>query len=138
MISSQRIITMIIGINLIIGMIMTGYNNPTEYNNEAVQNEISFIENSQNEYTDEDTGVWGTVKAGAGRLYENTIGNVIKWGYIILSVFIRGINPLSINAGMFENQVLKLIANMILFTRSIMVLVVIFEIYLVFKNKKAT
>lgn len=137
MISTQRLIMLVIGINLLIGMVGEIWVNPTGYTtSQQLEVEIDKMEDLEVNLESEE-GIWGSVKQSAGQ-EETTIGSAINWGYSILGVFIRGINPLSIHPSMFTNTIEQVFAWFLIFFRSLIATILGIELYLVYKNKKTS
>ena len=137
MISSQRLMLIIIALNMLIGFTGEIYHNPTGYSSTTATIEQALMEEYEQEFQSEE-GLWGTVKATANKIYENTIGNVVSWGRIIFKVFIDGINPFSFTASDFSHPVEKQFANILVLFRSLMTAILILEGYMIFKNKKSS
>lgn len=138
MISTQKIIAMIILVNIIMAIAIE-FSRRDENSNylQIIDAETNSIETSQEEFESEE-GIWGSIKSEASQVYEGTIGNVIKWGKVIVDIFLKGLNPFSIRPSQYNNNLEKLVAYLILIARLIMVVIVMVEIYSYFKNKKAT
>lgn len=137
MISSQRIIFMFILINILIGIGIGIYKNPTAYDSSIIDEEIQIMEDQQVEFEEENTewgGIPTTDTSGEGK----TIGNPLKMGAIVWNMFLDAIAPWSIHPWMFNNTVEKIIAWLLMLFRAIGTSLLIFETILVFKNKKAT
>lgn len=138
MISSQRLLMIIIGINLIIGITAEMYAHPTTWENVTQLNtEKDIASDVEQDFVSEE-GIWGNVKSTASRLYEGTIGSTIKWGSGLIKIFARGINPFSFSSKDFDTQIEKTIADIIVYIRFLMTILIVFEIYQVFKNRKAS
>jgi hypothetical protein len=137
MISSQRLMLIIIVLNMMLGFVGEIYHNPTGYSDTTATVEQQLLEEYEAEYKS-DEGLWGTVKATANKIYENTIGNVVSWGNIIFKVFINGLNPFSFTASDFNHPVEKAFANLLVLFRSLMTAILILEGYMIFKNKKSS
>lgn len=134
---SQRLILIMIFANLMIGIAGEVYHNPTQGNLDAINQESSFLEEREQNFESE-TGIWGATKARISQAYENSIGNSIHWGASIIRVFVRGINPLSIHPNDVDTQAEKAFVYILILIRSLFMVLVIYEAYLVFKNNKTT
>lgn len=137
-ISTQRLIIIVVLMNLLIGVVGEMYYEPDSFNTQKVEDEIGYLEQKEVEMESEE-GLWGSVKSTASRIYESTIGDPIKWGGTIASIFIRGINPFY-KAGIeyTNNEAETFTIYMIGFLRTLIYLVLIVEMYFVWKNKKTT
>lgn len=69
---------------------------------------------------------------------ERSTGSMWYWSKILLNIFTDIINPFSINPYMFNTIIEQFTATLISLFRFIFGLLIIIEIYLFFKNKKAT
>lgn len=138
-VSTQRLMLIILSINMLIGVVGEIYLNPTGYNsnNNPLGTEKQLQEQYQKDYYSE-TGIFGTLKASADRIYENTIGNVITWGKILINMFLKGINPFSFTPADFTDQIEKMFATVLVFARTLMVAFVMLEGYMLFKNRKTS
>lgn len=137
MISSQRLFLLLIGLNLLVGMAAEVYHDPVSDNVDQVTVETQLMEQYETEFQSQE-GIWGSVKATADRIWESTIGSPIRWGWTLLKLLVRGLNPFSFSASDFVNPVEQEIARYLIFFRSALMTIVILEGYLLFKNKKAT
>lgn len=139
MISSQKIVAMIIGINIMLGIILTaietdGTTDPDFTSIDTIRGTIDKEEeNAQSE-----EGVWGSIKSAVSKITEATIGNIIKWGLGLYNILKLGFNPWSISPSDYTNQIEILMARILLGIRSFITALLLFELYVVFKNKKAT
>lgn len=137
MLSTQRLIMIFVLINILIGVGIGIYKNPTIYGDTTAQQEIDIMEDQQAEFEEEETeygGIPTTDTSGEGK----TIGNPIKMGAILWDIVLGGLNPLSIRPGMFQTTTEKIIATMLLMFRSLMAIIAGLELFLLFKNRKAT
>lgn len=135
MISTQRLIMIIIGINLIMGLIGSIYKNPTLYNDDFIDNEQNYYEKSGNDFKDDDpyTGV-----KNQDYIQENSIGNSLSWGKILLDIFLGSINPFSFSKQDFDTNIEKIAVQVLGIFRSLMSLLIIIEVIMFFKNKKSS
>lgn len=132
---TQRLIMIIISINLIIGFVDSINDSPTTWNSNQIGTEIDLMEEQEAEFESEE-GVWGSVKSSEDRIYENTIGSPIKWGWVLLKTFTRALNPFSFSPSDFETDSEKALAWVLTFFRCLMIMLVSIEGYMFFKNKK--
>lgn len=138
MISTQKIVVLILMIQILIGIAMELNAKGIDGTPLAKTNDTITISDAEVENFKSDEGIWGSIKNEANQLYESTIGNVMEWGATALNVLLKGLNPFSINSSQYDTNIEKLIATIILVIRSFMTTIVIFEGYSYFKNKKAT
>lgn len=135
MIGTHRLLLLLIAINMVTGFAMEIYHDPTNENNDQITTEQQLMEQYEEEIQSNE-GIWGGVKRRASDLFENTIGNPIKWGYTILKIFIRGLNPFSFSASDFTHPIEQAIANILILFRSLLMGVVVgVSAYMFFKNK---
>lgn len=135
MISTQRLLMITIGINLLIGLVSAAYGNITAFDEDDFTTQICGIEDKVNQFdsSDEYSGV-----TNREFQQETSIGNPISWGKVLLDTFRCGLNPFGFTANDFEHTMEKMVAFIIMLFRSLMWILLILEIYLLFKNKKAS
>lgn len=137
MMSTQRIIILCITLNLLLGIVTIIYDNPNSSITSNIDTEIEQGEERERDVESE-SGIFGVVKSTILRPVESSIGNPLKWGFNILSVFIKAINPFSFGASTFNTQQEQIIARVIMFFRTILVTIVAVEMYSYFKNRKVS
>lgn len=135
MLSTHRLLIMLIAMNMMIGIAVSIYNSPQTLDTKQMEVENEKLEESE-EYAEEEQSIWGSIKASAEKGYESTIGNPIRWGWTILRIFIRGINPFSFMPSDFTNEIEQEIARVLILIRSLITTITIIEGYMVFKNDK--
>lgn len=135
MLSTQRLIMIIIGINIIIGLVGAIYNEPTVYSSNRFTEAIDYNEQFGKDLDSEDK-YSGTTNRDYDS--ETTIGNSITTGSIIWDVFWTGLYPLSVHPSMFETQIEKIFANILIIFRALMWILIGVELYLFIKNKKTS
>lgn len=138
MISTQKILTMVILIQIMLGLTATFLLEPENTDNidKDMKTERDSIQSEETSFTSEE-GIWGTVKATAGQVYDSTIGNALKWGASIINFLNKAFNPWAIT-GEYETEIEKQAANIIQTIRIFLLAITALELYLLFKNKKAT
>lgn len=135
MISSQRLIIMLIAINMMIGYAMQIYYDPTGFSLEQTKIDAQNLEQKEVVISDEDHW-YDKAWRGFTTTVDNSIGNVLRWGWTILKIFVKGINPLSFSASDFDHPIEQSIANILITFRSIMMTAVVgLGVYLLYKNK---
>lgn len=137
MISTQRLLIMVISLNLLMGTLAELFMEPTQFPTNQLTTEAQFAKDYENEF-ESDSGIWASIKSTTTNIWEGTIGNPIKWGYTILRIFVRSALPLPFNESMFETQQEKYIAEGFNWFIHILQIVLIIEAYMVFKNKKTS
>lgn len=137
MISTQRIMLIILGLSILIGIAGSIYNNVYEYtDNQDHANKITIIEGAETEFqTEENT--WGGVKTSTVT-DQKTIGSGVGWGKIILDIFTIGLNPFSIKPNNYNTYIEQKIAFNLLFLRMMMIALFMFEFVTWVKNRKTS
>lgn len=135
MISTQRLILIILFMNIAIGIAGSIYQNPTFYEEDYFYEDNTLYENYGTNFKDSDTHS-GIVNRE--QQYEVSIGNSIEWGEITLNILWNGLNPFSFTANDFNSDIEKVFANVLILFRSLMYIIIIIEVYMFFKNKKNT
>jgi hypothetical protein len=135
MISTQRLLMIVIGINLIIGLAGSIYVNPALYDSSHLSVEQSLYEQYGSEFANDDpfSGV-----TNRDSLQESSIGNSLSWGKILLDIFLNGINPFSFKPNDFNTAIEQIVAQILVLFRSLMYILLIVEIIMFFKNKKSS
>lgn len=134
MISTQRILVMILLMNMITGLSMDLYLNNSSNSYDRLD-EIQELGNEQLEgFIQEENAP--TTNAIIGQ--EFTWGNALKMTGRIFVIFIRGIVPIPFQKNHFTTTIESIIASIIATVQMMMYMLVILELYLVFKNKKGT
>lgn len=134
MINTQRLILIVLTVNLIIGISQSAYANITTYSADYIRNELQLYESYEQQFTDDDI-IYGGLK-NKETLTDPTIGSSLNWGKILLDVFVYGINPFSINSNMFETYIEQMFADLLMTFRLFMWVLLGVEGYFVIKNKK--
>lgn len=135
MISTHRLLLILVAINMVIGFAMQIYYDPLSSNTDQVTVEQQLLEQYEQEMESQE-GTWGSIKRTTSQLWENTIGNPIKWGWTILKIFWRGINPLSFTPDDFTHPMEQAMAQGIVLFRSLLMGVVVgLSAYMLYKNK---
>lgn len=139
MISSQKILSLTIMVYLMSGIAIGAeqFIDTMTTMEERMDDITELIDTESNQYTSEE-GVWGSIKSKASQVYESTIGNVITWGKGLLNILKIGLNPFAIDTSRYTNELEKILGKGVNVIRSGMIAIMLLEIYLIFKNKKAT
>ena len=136
MMSSQRLLLIVIGINLIIGLVSTIWLNPATYNEDILSNENALYEAYVLEVKDDDpySGV-----TNRDFQQETSIGNSISLGSVIWDIFTNSLVPWSIRGSHFTNSFEQIAANALVFFRSTLGILLFFDlIIMVIKNRKTS
>lgn len=136
MISTQKLIILVIGLNLICGL-------ASIFTNETAQEYDTRLQNISDIY-EEEARLGSTNDSVRGHLGGENIqetgllSNPLVQGTTIWNILGSGINPFSINPADFNTNLEKTIAWGIGFIRTILNLILILEFYLIIRNKKNT
>ena len=68
----------------------------------------------------------------------NTIGNTLKMGWNVLSIFAKGLIPYPFNIGDFDTQIEQGVAAVLIMFKSIALALISLEVYMLIKNKKTS
>lgn len=135
-ISTQKVILLILMLNIALGTVIQIFNNPYEV---PSSNEITKLREIQDEYEEEvksQQGIYGGLKSASGDLIDRQIGG-LKWDISLLGTILKGLNPWLINPESYTHPLEIIWAYLINAFRSILYAVVIItELFLVFRNKK--
>lgn len=134
-VSTHRLILMFVMLNLIIGIAGTAYYSPRSRNTNVITEYTDLGGEWEDELTSEDAK-WGTAKSTSNQFTETTVGNTFTIGKFIWNVFWMGINPFSIRPSMVDTDIEKIIAYILEWFRSLLMIVIALEAYFVFKNRK--
>lgn len=138
MITSQRLIIMLIICNIMIGLSLEIYSNPHELDMSGINGDITTLETVESQFNEEGT-IYGNIDNPSSQTtQENTIGNTIKMGWIILKVLIKGISPIPITRDGWANAIESTISTGLILFRSLIYVITALEIYFIYKNKKNT
>lgn len=133
-VSTQRIIFIVLVLNILVGIAYNIYENPTVVDTSYIDNDINQNDALGEQIKDET--YWN--QGQQGNLYEPTIGSPIKWGNVILDIFTKGMHPFTFKAEDFTTQLEQMIAKVLTVFRGLLHILLILEIYLVIKNRKAS
>lgn len=131
--NTQRLITLIIGLNLILGWTLSIYHNINYAQDEQLTTEQRLLENYESS-TGSNDSIWGSID-NENLIGESSIGNPITMGWNILQILINGLNPFSVTPGMFNTPLEKRVAELIVFFRSLLMALAIIQAYILFKNR---
>jgi len=124
-------------INVVVGIVDLTYYSPTTYQSTPFDSIVSELDDFQEEQEKDDT-VWGGLLSGASQVVETTIINPLRLGYTLLRFFWKAFIPFSVyprtDYSTFENVGVTILT---LF-RTLLSLIVGFEAYAFYKNKKQT
>lgn len=136
MITTQRLIIIVIVMNLVLGWASAIYTNPSSYVQGQMTEEQDYLVHYE---TTSDTNefIFGGVQRTETQ-EEPTVIDSFRGGWVLIDIFINAINPLSINRTQFTREIEKIFADFLMLVRSLFILLMIFEAYLVYKNKKGS
>lgn len=138
MISSQRLLILLLAINFMTGIAVDIWHSPYETNQNQLNYETGMIQDF-NTQQQSDAGTWGAVKRWFNNNFQDiTFGNPVKWGAEIAKILWNGINPFSFTPDDFNTTVEQNIASILVFFRLCITLIAGLEIYLLIFNRKQT
>ena len=115
-------------------MLQTAYLEPGTFNSNALSVETSLYEQYQPEFED-DEKLYSQSK-NSNLQSDISIGSSLNWGKIIFNTFTNGLNSFSITPSDFDTELEQAIATLLVLFRSLMYVLMVFEAYLIFKNRK--
>lgn len=133
MINTQKLLIIILLMNLVIGLTTDIYKNPSDYTNNRIDNEIDSRTDFASNVKTEETA---PSLHSATVLLENTVTNTVRMGTILFRVFIEGLNPFPISRNLVRTDFEKNIYTGLQYFRALMYILIATEIYMVFKNRK--
>jgi len=132
--SSQKIIVMIVMINLVIGSIYGIWHNPIDGLNVITEKANILTDYSVHIIEDDPLSSLNNPQLQT----EPSIGNPVSWGKLLLDILWGGINPISIKPSMFDTQFEKILTTFLSLFRSILAMLFLLEAIFILKNKKWT
>lgn len=135
MITSQRLLLIGIFLNLFMGLLTHAYYNEGEFKEDLIQDLAEQTEQSRTEAKSQE-GIYGSIK-GAIQKVDTTITSVYVYGKAILKLFIMAMWPFSVPVSNFTGMN-RIIAMIITLFRVCVTALVLVEVYLLYKNRKAT
>lgn len=137
MISTQRLIIMFVLINLAVTIATFTYQEETTWNSTPFDNMLNQVQEFE-EKAQEDESVIGGMLSAAAKVIEATVIDPIRFGWMILKFLYYAFVPFSINGDMASSTVEEVFIVILSVVRSVLAVLAGLEIYLIFKNKKAT
>lgn len=135
--STQRLLLMIVAMNLLIGLIAEFYMDDTASPEDILEIETTYGETTRQDMEDA-SGYTRTKSSTTITTGDNTIGNTQKQGIEILGILWRALEPFPFEDSQFNDPVEQRIAEVIKYFRYLMYILAIVEVYMFFKNKKTT
>lgn len=135
MITTQRFLIIVVCINLLSGVFLTMYDNPTLYDENVLDSDIDYYEGANKEFKDGD--LYSSAK-NTDIEVERSIGNQLTWGDIIVGILWNGLNPFAITPSQYNNPFEKMIAIILIIFRTLMGILIGIEAYMFYKNNKTT
>lgn len=134
-ISTQRLLVMIVAINLIISISYAIYETPRIVDYGVYGETISLGETSASQVESETSNVFPD-----NLQVEGSYTNALRMGSVIFKIFIRGLAPFPfMTQGLASGQLQTLVTMLawaLQIFQSITYMIIIVEIYMIFKNKK--
>lgn len=136
MITSQRLIIILVMFNILTGIVTQIYNNPTtsSIENSQVITEADSI-NEKVIIANNDDSKYGGITS-ENLVSEQSIGNPISWGNILLNIFTKGFNPISVMPTTSDTVIEQIAISILILIKSLLYIILLIEIYFIFKNKK--
>lgn len=124
-------------INIVMGLVHGIYLGDKEYDHSIINTDINRLEDYEKEYVSEDKLQQGaTVGTYTG---ETNLGDKLHWANLDWSLVLKnGINPLSFTPTDFDTAVEQVVAAMIILFRSLWMVLIALEAYLLLWGKKTT
>lgn len=136
-ISTQRLILIFLVTNMMIGMAMNMYFEPTTYSNDQIDVDEQAARITQNTQNTKESW-FGSLVADVRRGYENTVGNTVAAGGSLLRLFWNGMYPFSFTPSDFDTEAEKQMARVIMWIRGLLTTLLLIETYMFLKNKKTS
>lgn len=131
--NTQRVLIFAIMVNLVLGMISSLASND---NNNALQKLTGFSDKVDDKRTHwyDNEHLQGTIFQKVGQIYENSIGNMVNMGKILIDIFFIDINKF--HDDNYENQAERVIGKGLETFRALLTIIIMLEAYFIFKNRK--
>jgi len=131
-VSTQRLLILVIGINLILSLSFAIYEAPRAVNYGIFGETIDLGENSASITEGESASV-----SPANLQEEGSFGSSLRMGRTIFNLFVRGLVSLPFDSTTYTDPLTKIFAIMLILFRVAFGVLLILELYLLYKNKKA-
>lgn len=136
MISTQRLLAIVIGINLIMSLIMTMYYDIDNLNTDSLTSITNVLSGYETQANDEDLGWYGNAKKWvADNFAETTVGNTILYGIFILKLMINALNPFPFYYAQYDTLIEQAAVIILGLFRGIFWIILLVQAYVLFKNK---
>lgn len=137
-VSTQRLIIIFFALNIFIGIVSTIYQNPTITTSglHIITTETNNIEDDATKMQSDNTKYSGITSGLV--LQETTVGNPITTSGMIWKIFTNGFNPFAILPSQSETTIETLGIYLIMIMKSMIYMLLIYELYIVLKNKKTS
>lgn len=138
MISTFRLLILIIVLNVLITLLGTIYWDPTLVDYSIIDQSQSNLNVYENDINSDEFGT-GSVKTTDLKISDTSYGNLFAWTKMLFSFVSKAFIPWSINASQFNGHIEKMIAWSIIFFRSLLYIIFAWDIVInVIKNKKTS
>jgi hypothetical protein len=136
MITTQRLIMILIVINIVMGLIINDGTSTDTINN--MINEVDELYDSLTiSQSDLEPGYWSAFTSALS-IGLDILLVPLKIGWIMLTMLLKAFVPLPLNEAMWDTPMLKLISVILTFFKSLLVILTVVEIWNVIRNRKAT
>ena len=131
--STQRLMILVLAINLMISVAYGIYENPTLFDESAVSGMVDVGNRLSTDISGESTSI-----QPENLQVEGSFGNAIRMGTTLFKLFIRGMNPFPFNEDTYTDPLDIIIAWGLMIFRVFIYVLISIELYMILKNRKAT
>lgn len=132
-VSTQRLLMVVIAINLVLSLSYAIYETPRTIDYGLFGETIDLGGNTATSVEGEGSSV-----APESLQEEGSFTNALRMGSIIFTLFVRGMIALPFNTAGLGSGLEKMIVFGLLLFKSLMYMLLVIEIYMLFKNKKSS
>lgn len=137
MISTQRILLILVCLNTVIGIAGDLYVQPTVYNADKLTDLEEYSTNLIDEFNNDQTQE-ANIRTQS-TLQEPTWGSALQISTLIMTGFLKGITPFPFWTSTEDfNNVEQLIIGVLTIFQSLMYIILITEVFMLWKNRKTT
>lgn len=135
MITSQRLLIILIVINLLVGIGGAIYQEKNDINYEQLNNQTATLENYNIELGQEENSI---AQQSQYQLQEGTFGNGLRMSAKIFYLFAAGLRPFPFEKDTFGTFIEQIIAAALVFLKGLMYALAGMELYMLIKNRKTS
>lgn len=134
--STQKILLIILAINIILGIITQIYIDVDNFSEEIIENEAEYLQGLETDFEDEETLYGGL--SNENYQEQQVIGNKLKWSKLIFKGLFRGLVPFYPREYSPETNIEIILKNGFILLRVFMYMLVALEVYMFLVNKKTS